>query len=47
MDLGFIINTLPKAEGNSPEVRVAQGEYKIITNWKEAKRQILWQLRRK
>ena len=47
MDLGFIINTLPKAEGTSPEVRMAKGEYKVITNWKEAKEQILWQLKKK
>lgn len=47
MDLGFIINALPKAEATSPEVRVAKGEYKILTSWAEAKQQIKWLLRRK
>lgn len=47
MDLGFIISMLPKAEPESPEVRIARGEYKMITNWKEAKQQIQWQLRKR
>jgi len=47
MDLGFIINALPKVEATSPEVRVAKGEYKILTNWREAKQQIAWQLKRR
>lgn len=47
MDLGFIISMLPKAEPESPEVRIARGDYKIIRNWKEAKQQIQWLLRKK
>ena len=47
MDLGFIIEQLQKTEPNDQDLRIAKGEWKIITKWSEAKEQIRWQLRKR
>ena len=47
MDLGFIIEQLQKQEAKDQDMRVAKGEWKIITKWSEAKEQIRCQLRKK
>tara|TARA_R110001599_G_scaffold299537_3_gene504571 strand:+ start:18726 stop:18869 length:144 start_codon:yes stop_codon:yes gene_type:complete len=47
MDLGFIIEQLQNTEPNDQDLRIAKGEWKILTKWSEAKEQIRWQLRKK
>ena len=47
MDLGFIINQLANTISTAEEVQIAKGKYKVITNWREAKQHIRWQLKRK
>ena len=47
MDLGFIIEQLQKTEATNQDLRIAKGEWKILTKWSEAKEQIRWQLRKK
>jgi len=47
IDLGFIIEQLPKADQLTDEILIARGKHKMITNWSEAKQQIKWQLRKK
>lgn len=47
MDLGFIIEQLQRTEATDQDMRIAKGEWKIITKWSEAKEQIGWQSRKK
>ena len=47
MNLGFIIEQLHKTEPINQDLRIAKGEWKIITKWSEAKEQIRWQLRKR
>lgn len=47
MNLGFIIEQLHKTEPVNQDLRIAKGEWKIITKWSEAKEQIRWQLRKR
>ena len=42
MDLGFIIEQLQKTEATNQDLRIAKGEWKIMTKWSEAKEQIRW-----
>lgn len=46
MDLGFIINQLANTTSTAEEVQIAKGKYKVITNWREAKQHIKWQLKK-
>ena len=47
MDLGFIIEQLHKVDAIDQDLRIAKGEWKILTKWSEAKEQIRWQLKKK
>ena len=47
MDLGFIIEQLQKVEATDQDLRIAKGEWKVLTKWSEAKEQIRWQLRKR
>jgi len=47
MNLGFIIEQLRKSEAIDQDMRIAKGQWKILTKWSEAKEQIGWQLRKK
>ena len=47
MDLGFIIERLAKEDATDQDMRIAKGEWKILTKWSEAKEQIRWLLRKK
>jgi len=47
IDLGFIIEQLPKADLTTEDILIAKGKHKMITNWSEAKQQIKWQLRKR
>ena len=47
MDLGFIIEQLQRTEAIDQDMRIAKGEWKIITKWSEAKEQIRLQSRKK
>lgn len=47
MDLGFIIEQLPKQEAIDQDMMIAKGQWKIITEWSEAKEQVRWLLKRK
>ena len=47
MDLGFIIEQLPNHSATDQDMRIAKGQWKILTKWSEAKEQIKWQLRKK
>ncbi len=47
IDLGFIIEQLPKADQLTGDMLIAKGKHKMITNWSEAKQQIKWQLRKR
>jgi hypothetical protein len=47
MDLGFIIEQLQKVDAIDQDLRIAKGEWKILTKWSEAKEQIRWQLKKK
>lgn len=47
MNLGFIIEHLPKQEAIDQDMMIAKGKYKIITKWSEAKEHIRCQLRKK
>jgi len=46
MDLGFIIEQLRKTDAIDQDMRIAKGQWKILTKWSEAKEQIGW-LRKK
>ena len=46
MDLGFIIEQLQKVDAIDQDLRIAKGEWKILTEWKDAKEQIKWLRRR-
>jgi hypothetical protein len=47
MDLGFIIEQLHKTKATDQDLRIAKGEWKVLTKWSEAKEQIRWQLRKR
>lgn len=47
MDLGFIIEQLQRNDAIDQDMRIAKGEWKILTKWSEAKEQIRWQSRKK
>ena len=47
MNLGFIIEQLQKSNAINQDMRIAKGEWKILTKWSEAKEQIRWQSRKK
>lgn len=47
MDLGFIIEQLAKEDATDQDMRIAKGEWKILTKWSEAKEQIRWRSRKK
>ena len=46
MDLGFIIEQLQKTEPIDQDMMIARGQWKILTEWSEAKQQIRWLRRR-
>lgn len=47
MDLGFIIEQLQNSDAIDQDMRIAKGQWKILTKWSEAKEQIRWQSRKK
>ena len=47
MDLGFIIEQLQRNDATDQDMRIAKGQWKILTKWSEAKEQIGWQSRKK
>jgi hypothetical protein len=42
MDLGFIINELRKTELVTEDIKIAQGEWKLVTSWRQLKQHIRW-----
>ena len=47
MNLGFIIEQLQLQKATDQDMRIAKGQWKIVTEWSEAKEQIEWLLKRK
>lgn len=47
MDLGFIIEQLPNQTAIDQDMMIAKGQWKIVTEWEEAKEQVRWLLKRK